>query len=450
MTTNDVRPQCKTCNMPKQVQDYMDSAVDGGMSFRALSTNLEKIHGIHIADTSIGNHYKNHRDKNLSIDSSDTPPGWRPSLVLNEDGTGEVVSKPKTDGNITDFSDILSEMGIDPDSFEVVGNARISKWQNKTDGEFLTSYRIHIQQKNKAQEEEPLPLLADRASKFGTNFEWTTVNARSDRTLVVVGGDFQVGKVGSRGNTTALINRMHDIQGKLAEVVDRAYCSNAVWMDAGDIIEGFENVKQQEFTNDLSLMEQIDLAHTLELEFIEFLSASHSKLDVMSVPSNHAAWRKGKDYLGKPSDDWGIHIARRIEKELDRYVDQHNISFHYADIWKKSLNLDVQGFGLGLVHGDDVSKPEGIEQWWMKQVHGAGPTAMSDILVHGHFHTFRANVTGRSLRTGAQKWLLGAPTMDNGSDWYANGPGGSDSDPGLLTFVIERGKGLTDLHLITP
>ena len=446
MTANN--SQCKTCNMSDEVRKYLTSLNSTGTGYKAMAGMLERDYGIHIADTSLGNHFKKHEKNAAGVVSVRIPKENQPKVEIKEDGTGTVVSEPQNGEElITDYSDILRQMGVDPDVFRVVGSAGISKWKSAA-GEWLTSYRVRIEKKEDTTEdnEESLPLLVESASKFGTRIEAET-GENSDKTLVVIMGDLQVGKSGSRGGTVELTERIREKQSALLDHIEKVGASSAVLADAGDIIEGFENVKQQEWTNDLSLMDQVDLAHTFESEFIEILSSTHEKVDVMSIPSNHAAWRKGKDYLGAPGDDWGIHIAKRVEKELDKYVPEHNVTFHYADKWRKSLNLEVQGYGLGLVHGDDVNRPEAIEQWWMKQVHGGGPVATSDILCHGHFHTFRAYPSGRSLN-GAQKWILGSPTLDNGSDWYANGAGGSDSDPGLLVFTIEKGKGL-DMQSLT-
>lgn len=469
--------QCKTCAMTGEVKDYLDESLKQGISFRQMARELDEVFGIHIADTSLGNHFKNHVhtvgglkiNSNTGTMSADlitpavtpnnTPKGWTPSVKIDEDGNGEVITKPQTGTKkIKDFTSILDEMGIDSDSFEVVGTAGMSRWEqrafNKKTSEYettwLTAYKVQIREKRvdssgEVVEDVDLPLLATQVRKFGTGFGGLLKNRKADRTFLAIGGDFQVGKVGSRGGTVELMNRMRGLHEVIADYSADMECGSAAWLDAGDIIEGFENTAQQITTNDLSLMNQVDLAHTLESEWIDLLASKHGSLDVMSVPSNHTAWRKGKDYLGRPIDDWGIHIAKQIEKEYDKYLPGHGVRFHYSDVWKKSLNVPIQGYGIGLTHGDDgVGGPEKVGQWWEKQVHGAGPTAKSDILVHGHWHTPRVTTSGRSLLTGAQKWILGAPTMDNGSDWFANGSGGGDSDPGMMTFVVEKGKGLVD------
>lgn len=309
-----VSKQCKSCNQPEDIRQYMDDLRRDSYTYAEIARLLAG-KGVSIADTSVGNHYNKHAVHivpRLSLPKFtverggiqyNTPKGWSPGVELNEDGTGIATSIPQDDDNISDYSDILRQLKVDPDAFEVIGSARISRWQSGD--KWLTSYRVNIQKKNVAAEEEPLPLLVNRATKFGQTFEPCGNDFSEDRTLVVVGGDFQVGKVGSRGNTTDLIDRMRRVQGQLEDVIAERECINAVYLDAGDIVEGFDNVAAQMHGNDLSIMEQVDLAHTLELEFIDLLASQHDNLDVMSVPSNHAAWRKGKDYLGKPSDDWG-------------------------------------------------------------------------------------------------------------------------------------------------
>lgn len=457
--------QCKTCNMTQEVQDLLNELHKQVTPYREMARNLEEIYEIHISDTSLGNHFKNHVDasKNIvtaPVTKNNTPKGYTPNFELKEDGTGIVTSKPQLgDKLITDFRDILLEMGVDPENFIIEGSAGMSKWEqrsfNKKTDEFevvwLSAYKVKVRQKVVASTEtavlevsdrEEYPLLYKVAEEIRNNTPVGHLRGKDpDKTTVVLFADPQIGKAGSRGGTDELIERVAEKHSKLEGYIQKWNSSGAAFLDAGDIIEGFENTAQQQTTNDRTLMEQIDLAHTFELEFIDLLSKTHDKVDALSVPSNHAAWRKGKDYLGKPGDDWGMHVMKQVQKVYDRYNDDHNVNFHYANEWQKSLVVDIQGYGLGLVHGDNVNKPEAIPQWWANQCHGGGPTATADILCTGHFHTLRIQPTGRNALTGNQKWWIAGATMDNGSDWYANGMGGGDSDAGLVVFVIDKNKG---------
>jgi len=57
-------------------------------------------------------------------------------------------------------------------------------------------------------------------------------------------------------------------------------------------------------------------------------------------------------------------------------------------------------------------------------------------------------VAGRNPVSERQRWSIGAPTLDNGSDWYRT-TAGRDSDPGLLVFdVTSNGFDLSSLTIL--
>jgi hypothetical protein len=194
-------------------------------------------------------------------------------------------------------------------------------------------------------------------------------------------------------------------------------------------------------------MQQLDLAGTLEQEFITLLAQTHDKVTVGGVPSNHAAWRKGKDILGRPSDDWGLFLLKQIQKAYKLAPEAYgHVDFLYPGEWEKGLCIPVQGLDIGLVHGEDSTLAQ-MENWWAKQVHGNSPIASADILITAHYHTLGLKPSGRSAKTGKQKYWIATPTLDNGSDWWAN-KSGSDSDPGLMAFVVDSEIGF-DLQSFT-
>jgi hypothetical protein len=449
--------QCLTCRLVEK-DDSLSEKIDLLLANRATYVEIsdfiaractnEDDEPVRISPDAVSNHCRRHipqravqKAKNGVQKAPEAllgvvkpPKGWEPGFTLDGD-TGEATSTPQRNDKISDFGDILLEIGLDPEEFEVVGPARVSKWQT-FDGDWLTSYRVRVEKRSGT--EIDLPALVQEVKSQIRYVEDKTVTARnSERTLVIPFSDAQVGKVGSRGGSQELIERVLEKRDKLADYIAEQNCSEAVFIDGGDIVESFENTAQQGFTNDLSLMQQLDLAGTLEQEFIALLASTHDRVRVAGVPSNHAAWRKGKDVLGRPGDDWGLFLIRQIEKaySLHQGVYDH-VEFLYPDPWKKSINIDVQGIGVGAVHGEESSLAQ-METWWAKQVHGASPVAKSDILITAHYHTLGLKPSGRSQVTGKQKYWIATPTLDNGSDWWAN-KSGSDSDPGLVAFVVDK------------
>ncbi len=461
MTTNPTgySQQCRTCNADPAIQQQILDHFNAGDSYEFISTTVSPV--FPISPDAISNHIRKHALVPSPVNNTvapllgvvkppATPPkGWEASLELEGD-TGKVTSTPQTDGKISDFSSLLLEFDIDPEEFEVVGNARISKWQSMS-GDWLTSYKFEIQKKRSGGTVD-LPSLFAEVKAYSdiraiTRNSTPSPKKKSNRTLIVPFSDLQAGKVGSRGDSQDLIERVLEKKEKLAKYISEQNCSEAVFLDGGDVVESFENVAAQGFTNDLSIMQQLDLAGTLEQEFISLLAATHDKVTVGGVPSNHAAWRKGKDVLGRPSDDWGLFLLKQIQKAYKLAPEAYgHVEFRYPGEWEKSLNIPVQGLDIGLVHGEDSSLAQ-MENWWAKQVHGNSPIAESDILITAHYHTLGLKPSGRSRKNGKQKYWIATPTLDNGSDWWANKTG-SDSDPGLMAFVIDSEIGF-DLQSFT-
>jgi hypothetical protein len=365
----------------------------------------------------------------------DIPADWKPSAVW--DGfTGEIVSEPLQ--KAPNLDELLREHGHDPDLVQIVGPVRTSRWQ-RYDGEWLTSYRFTFSQK---RESIDLPALLAEVKK-------TKVKPRESKpgsALVVVWADPQLGKSDSRGGTLELLTRVAEKRAALSDYIKKHKTSSAFVMNAGDAVEGFENVAAQAFTNDLSLMDQIDLEATLEWQLLELLVKTHGRVVSAAVPSNHAAWRSGKQALGKPSDDWGLFIQKQLAKMSD--LVGWNVEFVRPEDWSESLVIDVNGTMVGLAHGHRASSPDAIPKWWAGQVHGGQPLAHADVLVSGHYHHLRIQPSGRNPFTGRSKWWLQAPTLDNGSSWWRN-VSGDDSDPGLLVFTVDdQGLNLSSLTVL--
>jgi len=268
---------------------------------------------------------------------------------------------------------------------------------------------------------------------------------RSDRATIVVWADPQIGKTGSRGGTPELIQRSTTIREKLDALLGERAPSQILIADAGDGIEGFESGGNPMFTNDLSLSGQLDLYGTEMFEYIN-LAHSHAPVTVAGVPSNHAAWRSGKQQLGRPGDDLGLFMHKQVQRITD--AARMDVTWVHSNEYDESTAVDFHGTTIGLVHGNQFGPGQAIT-WWQKQAFGAQAAATADVLVTGHYHSFGAGVAGRNPSNGRQRWWLGAPTLDNGSDWFRQTQG-RDSDPGLMVFdVTEDGFDLSSLTILT-
>lgn len=339
----------------------------------------------------------------------------------------------KSETPLTDWTHIFERFRLDPDKFLIENNSvRMSMWQQSRrtdDGDRdvvdLYSYRARFRRRT---EMDDLDLPALYAAVQGV--EAPTVTG-GERATVVVWADPQIGKTGSRGATKDLLRRSFLKRAALDRLLAHRAPSHAVLLDAGDGIEGFESGGNPMFLNDLSLSAQLDLYGTEMMEWIKTLH-KHAPVKVAGVPSNHAAWRNGKQNLGKPGDDLGLFMHKQVRKVAE--AADLAVEWVTPNVWDESVAVDVHGTIIGLVHGNQFGPGQAIA-WWEKQAFGAQAVASADLLVTGHYHAFGAGVAGRNPSTGRQRWWLGAPTLDNASDWYRNVQG-RDSDPGVLVFDI--------------
>lgn len=334
---------------------------------------------------------------------------------------------------LTDWTHVFEQFGLDPAEFEIVDDTVTMKaWQQSKrlengDRDTVTLYSYGARFRRAQGDTVDLPALYAAANTSPQPAD----GERSDRTTIVVWSDPQIGKVASRGGTTELIARSAEKRAKLAQLLAERAPSQCVLLDGGDGIEGFESGGNPMFTNDLSLARQLDLYGTELLEWVKVM-LPYGQVDVLGVPSNHTAWRNSKQNLGNPGDDLGLFMHRQVAK-ISAAAGLNTV-FHAPAEYDESAAIDVNGTRIGLVHGNQFGPGQAIT-WWEKQTFGAQAVATADILVTAHYHSFGAGVAGRNPASGKQRWWLGAPTLDNGSDWYRN-TAGRDSDPGVLVFDI--------------
>lgn len=349
------------------------------------------------------------------------------------DGSQGTATTPGYESEPENFDEFLESVGLDPATVEVIPPIRTSKWQQKEDGPWLTSYRFQFRQRAQAVD---LPLLMREAEKK-VKVKQTT---KTDKALVLLWSDLQVGKVDYRGGTEALVERVRTMQARLIEQVKREKPKKIIFADLGDTVENFGNANetQQIYSNDLSIMEQVDLATTFAYQTLSKLWEYCQDITYASVGSNHCQFRINKQQVGKGTDDWGIFIGRQLAR-LTQAAGM-DIKFIEPQPHDESLALDVFGDEfhiLGLVHGHQARRPDQMATWWRGQAFGNQPVADATLLVHGHWHHVRVTEMGSTPR-GTSRFLVMASTMDNGSGWWKKVTG-EDSVPGLVTLILEQG-----------
>ena len=368
------------------------------------------------------------------------PEGWSPAISFDSEG-GEATLPAVVEGTEPDVIGFLRDAGINPDEIEIIGEPRVSRWQVARpfplEPAWHTAVRVRWRKRGATID---LPLLYALAKKTKPV---TPKPVDTGKALVVLWSDLQVGKVDHRGGAEALIHRVAETQVALLNKIKEVKPEKIIFCDVGDTIENLNNAADmhQLQSNDLSIMQQVDLATSLAWDVLKNIS-KHAPVVYLSVGSNHCQWRVNKQRVGKTLDDWGIHIGRtlaRLTKEVGL-----PITFYEPAQHDESLAFDVfddKFHILGLWHGHQSPRPDAVPTWWRQQAFGKQPIHAATIGVSGHFHHLRVLELGSTPRGTSRFWVQ-ASTLDNGSNWWRT-TAGEDSQPGLVCFALQRGIDFT-------
>lgn len=369
-------------------------------------------------------------------------PGEEDEIKDNGDGTKQfnfIRHRPVT---LEDARDLIRSTGDNPDAYNISirtiayggdkSSNRISAWP-KTGVALAETY--------------PLAHMYEELHKLAGMHKPPQPRRSTGRGTVVVLADWQIGKTGRRGGTPELLQRLGQSREKVRAELEQRQPDEILILDGGDGIEGFESGGNPMFTNDLSLPDQLDCYATELFKFAR-LAAEFGPLQVGAVPSNHAAWRHGKQNLGNPSEDFGLFTHKQVQKMLNLVqFGWGEAQWHFPDEWDESLCVDFMGTPIGLVHGNQFGPGKAID-WWQGQTFGDQAVTRADVMVTAHYHSFGAGVAGQNPFSKRERFWLGAPTLDSGSDWYRNIKG-RDSLPGTMTFdVTEEGFDLGSLKIL--
>lgn len=351
----------------------------------------------------------------------------RPGVDLDSSNGKGTLTTPPSVGD-PDPEGALREFGFDPDDF-LIEPVKLKRWQATAkggyQGSWLSSGTFKI---TKKISETPLPSLFEAARKKKKR-PITTVRT-TGRHEVISLSDFQIGKVDVNGGSPELISILMGKVKLMDDYLKKAKPESITIFDLGDLIEGDQTGAANTGMIDLSHPEQLDAAATIVYEFVS-TAKRHAPTRVVAVPSNHGRWRNGRQNLGKPTDDYGLHIHRMVQKSIP------DVEWVFPEPWSESVVVDVNGLMIGATHGHQYS-PQGGPKWWAGQMHGGQSIAQADVLLAGHYHHINIIPTGRNFN-GVQKWFIQAPHCETGSSWFAN-LSGEEADGGILVFAVTEPK----------
>jgi hypothetical protein len=331
---------------------------------------------------------------------------------------------------VTDYRELLTLAGLDPDAFRIVG--KVSQW-TKTFHAKEDTYSFFFQfERCTAEEAEEFASILERIKGFTYI---PTKKALNPESLIVMPTDLQVGKVDWNGGTEETVDQSLESFAKAAEFAREFRPAEICMVDAGDAIENIYSTSSQLGTNDRDLPGQIEIAHHIFLTGLQELAPLAPSIRYVAVSSNHGAQRLGqKAPAGDAHADYGLGIAKMIRRalQLNPNAYQH-VTVQTPEPYMESLYFETSGSQIGVVHGHQAGSPDKLGEWWKGQSHGNMPVAKARILLAGHFHSLRY------YQSGDARHVFVGPASDRGSSWFTNARGES-SDSGMLTFTTSENQ----------
>lgn len=376
-----------------------------------------------------------------------TPPpprGFEPGVKYVGSRPDEITTPPMAQLNgPDDFSKAVREMGVPiPEGCSLVlieARLNTGAWARDVDdkGAPHTAYRSPSWVYRFKVVASTAVVDADLTALFASARRRVTKRPISPtsptRTMVVVLGDFQVGKVDSLGGIEELIARNLSALGGVMQRARKLKPAEIVLVDVGDGMEMFESAPNAARTNDLQFTEQLRVWRRIFWGWVAELAKLGVPLKVMGVPSNHCRVRRGKDALGPANDDLGLEVISQLADMAKVNPEAYgHVEFHVPHKYDEHLALTLaSGKVLGAFHGHQKSSVNALVGWLEGQSAGRSPIGHADIVVAGHFHNLRQETWGDD------RWLFVAPTMDSGSSWFTN-LSGKCSRAGVLTFTVDE------------
>lgn len=346
--------------------------------------------------------------------------------------TGVVKEAP------SNWDDLISQWGLDPEEVGVIEPVAISKWEAQSpDGVVvLTSYKAKLYSKIQLERDFDFQELIDEfKTHVPAEFKWP----EEDIAYVHCTADTQIGKDDPAKLVERFFKSVDDSVIRLKQLRllgNRIGAVYLIW--PGDCIEGVKGFyASQQFEVKLNQVEMVRLFRKMLTYQVKMFAPLASRVVLIVVPGNHD--EASRDSRGKNvtngSDSWATEGAAIVHDVLKENPDTYgHVSVVVPQGNSLGVSIDICGTPVGVVHGHQFpSGADGWKRWWASQAHGCQDIGNTTLLIAGHKHHLRI------IREGA-KTFMQMPSMDFGSQWYTDRTGQGSEESGTVTFTVGQGS----------
>lgn len=201
----------------------------------------------------------------------------------------------------------------------------------------------------------------------------------------------------------------------------------------GDLIEGENSQGGKNIANnDLTLTESLRVARHLVSWTIQEALLRAEKVVVSAVPGNHGDTTRLQN---RPlTDSHDIDVVSAVQQAFDMTPHKDRITWFYPQEGSGHLVYEVDGTIFASTHGHLFKgQLKGAENWWAGMSVSGEPAGAAHVLMSAHYHSPLVSNYTRN------KWICFGAALEDKSTWL-NEQNGASSQPGMLTYLTEKGK----------
>ena len=360
---------------------------------------------------------------------------------MGDEGT---ITTPPVEGEVhPDWSGVLKMWGLDPEHFAVVEPVLFNVWGD-TLGILNRQWKGKVVRKGRQETADIESLIAE--IKKHKPRERKEIDGGAS--LVVCASDWQVGKRdgdGLKGLVGRWLQAIDDVEFRLKELkkLGRPIDSITV-LCLGDLVEGCDgHYDIQTFTVEVDRRDQVKIARRLLRDALIRWSRVVPSITVAAIGGNHGENRKNGKAFTTLGDNDDVALVESVAEIFQANPEAYGHIKFAIPTDELSLTLEVHGQIIGITHGHLARSGQGVEgklrRWIADQTLGRQKIGDCDILVTGHYHSFKL------ADWGGVKWLQ-APALDGGSVWWRQSTG-EIADVGVLTFLVSN-RGVSDIQVL--
>ncbi|AHZ95595.1 hypothetical protein PBI_OKIROE_34 [Mycobacterium phage OkiRoe] len=366
--------------------------------------------------------------------------------------TGTIEQEP---GQPPEYADILRSIGRDPERFRLAAILYEKHWEvaarellRDEAGEpqidasgkavygdlrktWLASYKLRVEPIDAGGPADLEELVANARRREFENYADVTGRPYW---FVFQAGDLQLGKVSRDGSTEQIVDTftasVERAKRQLRTMAPLGIAGVQISMP-GDCIEGNQSQrgKNNGYLTEQSITEQTRLLRRLMMLAVDELSGA-PQVYVDVVNGNHD--RSQEQLNTWPGDGWATEQAIAVSDALKLNPTAYgHVEVRIPDKWSGCMTVPVGDTVVTVVHGHQWPRNKALD-WLAKQAVHNQPAGASQVVQHGHWHTW--TVEGHATKT-----LIGGPTFDCGSDYFRERHGG-ESRRGGLTYLLRSGE----------